>query len=1178
MNDAPAPRPVQLHVIHDLGGGSFKWLGDYLGADGERTNLVLRSFAHDTAAGAGISLHEGAAPDAPAIRLWKWTQKIAGAEVSHREYREALEAILREFSVDGIVVSSLIGHSLEVLDTGLPTLVVNHDYFPYCPSINLYFGSICAHCDRHRIADCESGNPRFNAFAGFLPEQRHAVREKFVELIHRPATTMVVPSASVAENLKRLDARFHDVRFVTINHGYANPLPRVADADPGEGRLRVVILGQLSVAKGVEILREAVPRITAIADLYLVGTRELGEEFRMRDHVHVIADYDHESLPHHIAAIRPHLGLLMSIVPETFSYALSELMMLGVPVAATRLGSFTERIRHGQNGYLYDPVAESLLSLLRHVDGHREELAEIRANISRWHPRSAREMVDDYHRTLPLRARRDEPASPRTVTPTPTLVAPEVAAQALAVASMWKELKAVQRQVGILNEARDRWHKERTQHAQEKDALERRIAAANRQWVEMDAQLDVRQAEIHRLVQHKEALEREIRELRASTSWRVSAPVRAVGIVVRYVRILTQSIVAMLRQPAKLRRNLHKVATAWKAGGIPGLKAALRAMQPATGAPTAWDLYQRNFGREVAPRIVEEIKSMSRKPRVSILVPTYNTPADSLEAMLESVETQLYPEWELCVADDGSTASHVAQILKAHAARDPRIKVDFAAANGGVSRASNRALAMATGEFVVLLDHDDMLEEQALFRVAQSVVADDPDFVYSDEVHVTSDGSAAQQFVFRPAFSPEYLRGHPYIIHLVAFRTELLRELGGFDETLRISQDYDLILRATEKARRVVHIPEILYRWRIHEESTGHTRMHEVTEISREVLQRHLDRSGLRATAEAGPIYNVYETKYELVTQPHVAIIIPTRNHGDILRQCIESIRETVKRVRYDIVVVNHDSDEPATLEYLRGLDASIRVLPYSGPFNFSAINNWAVAQLPQGYTHYLLCNNDIEAIEPGWLERMVEVAQQPDVGIVGARLLYPGRKNIQHAGVLVGAYGAAEHYGKFMYIKPEGRLEPGYGCNLVVTHELSAVTAACLLIKREVFAAVRGFEEAMAVGFGDVDLCLRVRARGYRVLLCAQATLVHHESYTRGASQIDPHPQDTAEFRRRWSAFLKAGDPFYNPGLSTNSTGWDIRDPLPYGFELVRRVYDRDARREADAQARETIRLRVVA
>ena len=180
MSDAPAPRPVQLHVIHDLGGGSFKWLADYLGADSERTNLVLRSFAHDTAAGAGISLHEGAAADAPAIRLWKWTQKIAGAEVSHREYREALEAILREFSVDGIVVSSLIGHSLEVLETGLPTLVVNHDYFPYCPSINIYFGSICAHCDRHRIADCESDNPRFNAFAGFLPEVRHAVREKFV--------------------------------------------------------------------------------------------------------------------------------------------------------------------------------------------------------------------------------------------------------------------------------------------------------------------------------------------------------------------------------------------------------------------------------------------------------------------------------------------------------------------------------------------------------------------------------------------------------------------------------------------------------------------------------------------------------------------------------------------------------------------------------------------------------------------------------------------------------------------------------------------------------------------------------------------------------------------------------------------------------------------------------------
>ena len=251
MNDASSARPVQLHVIHDLGGGSAKWLADYVNADSGRVNLILRSFAHDTAAGAGISLHDSPAADAPALKLWKWSEKIAGTVVSHPEWRAAFDEILREYAVDGILVSSFIGHSLEALDTGLPTLVVNHDYFPYCPAINLYFSAICGHCNKHRIAECDANNPHFNAFAGWDPVARNEVRERFVEQVHRPNVTMVAPSRSVSENLKKLDARFHDVRFITIPHGYGTPLARPDAADPGEGRLRVLLLGQLLDAKGV---------------------------------------------------------------------------------------------------------------------------------------------------------------------------------------------------------------------------------------------------------------------------------------------------------------------------------------------------------------------------------------------------------------------------------------------------------------------------------------------------------------------------------------------------------------------------------------------------------------------------------------------------------------------------------------------------------------------------------------------------------------------------------------------------------------------------------------------------------------------------------------------------------------------------------------------------------------
>ncbi|MBC8022870.1 MAG: glycosyltransferase [Burkholderiales bacterium] len=1157
MNDANA-RPVQLHVIHDLGGGSAKWLADYVKADTERTNLVLRSFAHDTAAGIGISLHEDAAADSPALRVWTWSDKIAAAAVTHEQYRAALDEIVRDHGVGGILVSSLIGHSLEALDTGLPTVVVNHDYFPYCPSINLYFKAMCEKCDGHRVAECEAGNPQFNAFAGFGAAARVEVRERFVELVLKPNVTMVTPSASVADNLRRLDPRFQRVRFVTIPHGYGNPLPHALPADPESGgRLRILVLGQLSVAKGVELLRAALDRITAFADVHLVGCRELGEEFRRRPHVHVISDYDLHELPGHIANIRPHLGLLLSIVPETFSYALSELMMLGVPVAATRLGSFAERIRNGVDGYLFDPHPDALVALVAHVDSHRDELQSMRAAIAGWRPRTARVMVADYHAALPISVPGAAPAR-RSSAPGSA----EFAAQALTLASMWKDVKALHRHVALLNEARDRDETGRREqdrrHASEREALQRRIENANKRFNDQEEMHAAKDVQLERMRQHAGMRDGQVAALLASTSWRISAPVRWVGKSLRNLIVLARCIRAGTRQPSQIGENFGKVVAAGRSAGIPGMKAALLSLQPVVDPPDAWAAYQQAFRTQVRPRIVERIGTMQVKPRISILVPTYNTPEDVLREMLASVQAQLYPEWELCIADDGSTARHVVNVLQEHAARDPRIKLHLDTSNRGVSHASNRALELATGEFAVLLDHDDILEEQALFRVAESLLQDKPDMVYSDEILVSRGGAVARKFVYRPAFSLEYLRGHPYIVHMVGFRTALLREIGGFDESMRISQDYDLILRAVEKARRIVHIPELLYRWRIHGESAGHARMHEVMEVSTAALQRHLDRCGAQATAREGAGFNLFDVRYPVSPGVRVAIVIPTRNHGDILKQCIESIQATVKDVQYDIIVLNHDSDDPATLQYLATLPSSVRVLAYSGVFNFSAINNWAVAQLAPVYSHYLLCNNDIEALQPGWLERMASLAEQDEVGIVGVKLLYPDHHTIQHGGVLVGAFRGAEHYGKFLRTPAEG-IEPGYECSLAVNREVSAVTAACMLVRREVFEAVGGFDTGLAVGFGDVDFCLRVRERGHRIIFCGLADLLHHESYTRGTSSIDPHPADTAQFQAKWTVFIQKGDPFYNPGLSVMSTAWATRSPLHCSFEIERRVYRRE-------------------
>ena len=471
--------------------------------------------------------------------------------------------------------------------------------------------------------------------------------------------------------------------------------------------------------------------------------------------------------------------------------------------------------------------------------------------------------------------------------------------------------------------------------------------------------------------------------------------------------------------------------------------------------------------------------------------------------------------------------------------------------------ASNRALEIATGDFVVLLDHDDLLEEHALFRVAQSGYEDNADMMYSDEVLVTPDGATVRRFSYRPAFSLEYLRSHPYIVHLVAFRMSLLREIGGFDEALTISQDYDLILRAAERAKTVVHIPDILYRWRIKGTSSGSDKKQQVMDVSRGVLQKHLDRSHVAGNMEEGESFNLFESRYPLQPGLKVAIIIPTRNHGELLKQCIDSLRATIApTTAYDIIVVDHESDDPATRAYFLSIADSVRIVRYAGIFNFSAINNFAVKEAGEGYSHYLFCNNDIEAIDNGWLERMLEVGQQPDVGIVGAMLFYPDRKHLQHAGVCVGMYGAAEHYGKWVKF-PDDPVEPEL---MRVNREVSAVTAALLLARADAFREVDGFDEAIAVGFGDVDLCLRVGAAGLRVIMSPHARLVHHESYTRGTSTVDPHPQDSALFRSKWKEFLRAGDPFYNPGYSNNHTHWPVKQPLNVEYDVRRRIARRDS------------------
>ncbi|HZZ94226.1 MAG TPA: glycosyltransferase [Usitatibacter sp.] len=1146
----PEPvRPVQLHVIHNLGGGSGKWLADFVAADDERRNLVLRSFSHGTAAGSGLALY-GSAGDETPLRTWRFAQPIPAVLVHHEEYRAALGEILRDFNVAGLVVSSVIGHSLDVLDTGLPTLVVLHDYFPYCPAINLYFDSKCARCDNHRVGECEEGNPEYNPFADFPSSVRLAVRERFVEQVHRPNVKVVAPSASVGANLRQLDRRFDDVEFHVVPHGYAKPIAPI-ERRPGSAndRLRILVLGQLSVAKGLDLLRGALPAITSFADVFLVGAREVGTIFQYSPGVQVVSEYAPDELAVHVAQISPHVGLLASIVPETFNYALSELWMMGIPPVASRVGALAERIRDGVDGFLFEPEVHAMVAALRRVDGDRRELARVQENIRSWRPETARSMVANYHRLLPLAARGEGTA--------PMERKDDVHSGDVMLAGMWKQVKSLSLQLALANESRHRSEMQRMADARRLDEERRRSDNLAQQIADRDALIQQQDRNMQALVAQRDAKAQQVEELLRSTSWRVTGPLRAASRAAQKVGVLGRVVVATARQPGDISTRIKRLRGAWRTGGLLEVKRTLMGMQVPEPRPEAtWDQYLATFRSEVRPRIVEAITRLTRRPVVSVIVPTYNTEERVLREMLDSVRGQLYPDWELCVVDDASPNPAVRAVLEQYARDDARIKVRVLEANEGVSRASNAALAMATGEFTVLLDHDDVLEEHALFRVAQAIVDDDPDFIYSDEVLVAADGREALRFAFRPAFSPEYLRSHPYIVHLAGFRTQLLRDIGGFSEELAISQDYDLILRATEKAKAIVHIPEILYRWRIHEQSAGTAKMGQVMETSRAVLRGHLERSGLAGTVHAGESFNLFDTRYPVREGLRVAIIIPTKNHGEVLRQCIESLLATVKGVDYDIIVVDHDSDEPDTLDYLRAISGhAARIVKHSGPFNFSVINNRAVAAIADvPYTHYLFCNNDIEAIREGWLERMLELGQQPDVGAVGALLFYPDGKTIQHAGVCVGMFGAAEHYAKRLRF-PEERVEPGFGELLSVNHEVAAVTAACMLVSREAFDEVGGFDEKIAVGFGDVDLCLRIGETRRRIVFCPHARLLHHESFTRGTSTSDPHPEDSALYRMKWRNILRAGDPFFHPALSLWHPTWTLKHPLPASFEIRRRV-----------------------
>ena len=542
-------------------------------------------------------------------------------------------------------------------------------------------------------------------------------------------------------------------------------------------------------------------------------------------------------------------------------------------------------------------------------------------------------------------------------------------------------------------------------------------------------------------------------------------------------------------------------------------------------------------------RLRRRLNHRARGHAVSIVMPVYNTAKLWLTGALESVRRQWCENWELICINDCSTEPHVLEILHAYAKRDRRFRVLSTDENVGIARATNFGIRAARFEYIAFMDHDDFLEPDAIYCFIKAIAETDADFLYSDEVLTHDDLNSVLEVRARPAFSYDYYLSHPYFVHMLCVRASLAQRVGGWNEAMKISADIDFVLRILEAAGSVAHVPSILYRWRTHEKSAGHARQAEVMAATKAALRRHFGRRGIAAKVSDGPWFNQFRIDWP-DDDGRILIVIPTRNKGDLLRTCIESIEKTAKGVDYRIVVVDHESKEPRSRKYLERLAARHTVMPYRGKFNFARMNNLAVRKHGRGAKYCLFLNNDIEAIENGWLQRMRSLAQRADVGCVGALLLYAD-KRVQHAGVILGFNNAADHAMKFAesYIEGGTRRNLGYNCTLTSVREFSAVTAACMMLRKEVFESVGGFDESFAIGFNDTDLCLRVREAGLKVLYDGYTMLWHHESATRSETKQVLHPEDDRRLRKRWPRFFTEGDPFYNPNLDHDASDHALRE-----------------------------------
>lgn len=556
-------------------------------------------------------------------------------------------------------------------------------------------------------------------------------------------------------------------------------------------------------------------------------------------------------------------------------------------------------------------------------------------------------------------------------------------------------------------------------------------------------------------------------------------------------------------------------------------------------------LERHRAGQEELERQRRQSRKFACRPLLSVVVPCYQTPEKYLVEMLDSVREQSYENWELCLMD-ATPSDEVETAVRRYCSeyQENRIHYHRLEENLGIARNTNQGLEAATGSWTGFLDHDDLLAPEAFYEIISLINQDsEVEVIYSDEdqVEETRQGLRHQNPHFKPEFSPDLLCSNNYITHFLCVKNSVIKQAGGFREAFDGAQDYDFILRCTELARKTGHVAKVLYHWRVHSNSTADNPLSKTYayEAGQRAIQEHLTRTGKKGQVSQLPHFGFYRVKYEVEGEPLVSILIPSKDQSAMLRRCVESIRKSTYQ-NYEIIVIENSSTDSETFAYYQELQdrQQARVVVWEEGFNYSAINNFGAAHAKGSY--FILLNNDIEIITEDWIEELLGNCQRPEVGIVGARLYYPDN-TVQHAGIVVGIDGIAANM--FPGLR---RGQEGYYHKAALQLNYSAVTAACLMVSREVFEKVHGLEEKLAVAFNDVDFCLRVGQAGYLVVYDPFVEAYHYESKTRGAEDTQEKVRRFGEeiefFRTRWIELLKKGDPCYNPNFSLKKCNYALK------------------------------------